>query len=86
LNINIKLLYQWQKEAFTPMGSELDPATAAELRHLRAMNWRQAQELEILKKLLLQTRYLTDTGPMSRLLIFARDAPLANWVLSLPRS
>jgi transposase len=29
---------------------ELDPATAAELRQLRAVNRRQAQELEILKK------------------------------------
>ena len=31
-------------------GAELDPATAAELRQLRAANRRQAQELEILKK------------------------------------
>jgi len=36
LNINVKLLYKWQKEALTPVaaarGVELDPATAAELR------------------------------------------------------
>ena len=54
LNINAKLLYKWQKEALTPVaaarGAELDPATAAELRQLRAANRRQAQELEILKK------------------------------------
>ncbi|TVT36605.1 transposase [Hymenobacter setariae] len=54
LNINVKLLYKWQKEALTPVaaarGAELDPATAAELRQLRATNRRQAQELEILKK------------------------------------
>jgi len=31
-------------------GTELDPATAAELRQLRAANRRQAQELDILKK------------------------------------
>ena len=54
LNINPKLLYKWQKQALTPVaaaqGPALDPATAAELRHLRATNRRQAQELEILKK------------------------------------
>ena len=54
LNVNPKLLYQWQKEALTPIaaarGAELDPATAAELRHLRALSRRQAQELTILKK------------------------------------
>jgi transposase len=54
LNINVKLLYKWQKEALTPVaaarGAELDPATATELRQLRATNRRQAQELEILKK------------------------------------
>ena len=54
LHINAKLLYKWQKEALTPVaaarGAELDPATAAELRQLRATNRRQAQELEILKK------------------------------------
>ncbi|RZJ57815.1 MAG: hypothetical protein EOO55_02505 [Hymenobacter sp.] len=54
LNISLKLLYRWQKEALTPVaatrGVELDPATAAELRQLRALARRQAQELEILKK------------------------------------
>jgi transposase len=51
LNLNVKLLYKWQKEALTPVaatrGVELDPATATELRQLRATNRRQAQELEI---------------------------------------
>ena len=54
LNINAKLLYKWQKQALTPVaaarGAELDPATAAELRQLRALARRQAQELAILKK------------------------------------
>jgi transposase len=54
LNINPKLLYKWQKAALTPVaaarGAELDPATAAELRQLRALARRQAQELDILKK------------------------------------
>jgi transposase len=54
LNISPKLPYQWQKQVLTPVaaacGAELDPATAAELRQLRATNRRQAQELEILKK------------------------------------
>ena len=54
LNIDPKRIYKWQKEALTPVaaarGAELDPATAAELRQLRAANRRQAQELEILKK------------------------------------
>ena len=53
LNINPKLLYKWQREAQTPvaaLGASLDPATAAELRQLRALSRRQAQELEILKK------------------------------------
>ena len=54
LNSNPKLHYKWQKEALTPVaaarGAELDPATAAELRQLRAANRRQAQELDILKK------------------------------------
>ena len=31
-------------------GANLDPATAAELRQLRALARRQAQELDILKK------------------------------------
>ena len=54
LNIDPKRLYQWQKAAQTPvaaaLGTALDPATAAELRQLRALARRQAQELEILKK------------------------------------
>jgi transposase len=54
LNIDPKRIYKWQKEALTPVaaagGAELDPATAAELRQLRAANRRQAQALEILKK------------------------------------
>ena len=54
LNIDPKRIYKWQKEALTPVaaahGAELDPATAAELRQLRAANRRQAQELDILKK------------------------------------
>lgn len=51
LNIDLQDLYKWQKEALTPVaaacGAELDPATAAELRQLRAANRRQAQELKI---------------------------------------
>jgi len=54
LNIRVKLIYDWQKAAQTPAaaaaGAQLDPATAAELRQLRADNRRQAQELAILKK------------------------------------
>jgi len=54
LNSSPKLLYKWQKESLTPVaaarGAELDPATAAELRQLRALARRQAQELDILKK------------------------------------
>ena len=54
LSVNPKLLYKWQKEALTPIaaarGAELAPATAAELRHLRALSRRQARELVILKK------------------------------------
>ena len=54
LNIDPKRIYKWQKEALTPVaaarGAELDPATAAELRQLRAANRRLAQELDILKK------------------------------------
>ncbi len=46
--------YKWQQAAQTPVaaaaGAHLDPATAAELRQLRALARRQAQELEILKK------------------------------------
>ena len=51
LNIDPKRIYKWQKEALTPVaaarGVELDPATAAELRQLRAANRWQAQELDI---------------------------------------
>ena len=54
LNIDPKCIYQWQKAAQTPvaaaLGPALDPDTAAELRQLRALARRQAQELEILKK------------------------------------
>jgi transposase len=54
LNIDPKRIYKWHKEALTPVaaarGAELDPATAAELRQLRALARRKAQELEILKK------------------------------------
>ncbi|RZK36082.1 MAG: hypothetical protein EOO61_10955 [Hymenobacter sp.] len=54
LNIDLKRIYKWQKEALMPVAAarraELDPVTAAELRQLRAANLRQAQELEILKK------------------------------------
>ena len=54
LNIDSKRICQWQKAAQTPvaaaLGAALDPATAAELRQLRAANWRQVQELDILKK------------------------------------
>ncbi len=54
LNIDPKRIYQWQKAAQAPvaaaLGPALDPATAAELRQLRAANRRQAQELAILKK------------------------------------
>ena len=54
LNISPMLLYKWQKEALTPVaavrGADLDPATAAELRQLRALARRQAQALDILKR------------------------------------
>jgi transposase len=54
LNIDPKRIYQWQKATQTPvaaaLGAALDPDTAAELRQLRALARRQAQELEILKK------------------------------------
>ena len=52
--IDPKRIYQWQKAAQTPvaaaLGAALDPATAAELRQLRALARRQAQELDRLKK------------------------------------
>ena len=51
LNIDPKRIYQWQKAAQTPvaaaLGVALDSATAAELRQLRALARRQAQELEM---------------------------------------
>ena len=54
LNIDPKRLYQWQKAAQMPvaaaLGAALDPATALELHQLRATNWWQSQELDILKK------------------------------------
>jgi transposase len=54
LNIDPKRIYQVAEKALTLVaaarGTELDSATAAELRQLRAANPRQAQELEILKK------------------------------------
>ena len=54
LNISPMLLYKWQKEALTPVaaarGADLDLATAAELRQLRALAQRQAQGLDILKR------------------------------------
>jgi transposase len=52
LNIDPKRICKWRKEALTPVaarGTELDPATTADLHQLRAANRRQAQELEILK-------------------------------------
>ncbi|WP_345117647.1 transposase [Hymenobacter algoricola] len=51
LNIDPKRIYQWQKAAQTPvaaaLGATLGPDTAAELRQLRALARRQAQELDI---------------------------------------
>jgi transposase len=44
LTISSRLLYKWQQAAQTPAaaeeGANLDPATAAVLRHLRATNRR----------------------------------------------
>ena len=60
LNIDPKRLYQWQKAAQTPvaaaLGTVLDLDTAAELRQLRALARRQAQELDILKKAIASKR------------------------------
>ena len=60
MNIDPKRLYKWQKEALAPVaaarGAELDPATATELRQLRAANRRQAQELDMLKKAIASKR------------------------------
>ena len=54
LNIDPKRIHQWQNADQTPvaaaLGVALDPATAAELRQLRAATRRQTEELEILKK------------------------------------
>ena len=54
LNMDPKRFYQWQKAAQAPvaaaLGAALDPAMALELRQLRALARRQAQELDILKK------------------------------------
>ena len=51
LNINVKLLYKWQKEALTPVaaarGAELNSATAVELRQLRAANLLRATEVTL---------------------------------------
>ena len=58
------------------LGAALDPATALELRQLRATNRRQAQELDMLKSHCQQTfqaRYLADTGPMSRYRFIAAE-------------
>ena len=60
LNIDLKRIYQWQKAAQPPgtaaLGAALDPATAAELRQLRVLARRQAQELDILKKAIASKR------------------------------
>ena len=60
LNIDPKRTYQWQKAVQTPMaaalGTALDPDTAVELRQLRALVRRQAQELDILKKAIASKR------------------------------
>ena len=55
LNINAKLLYQWQKAALQPLST--DPTEAAGVRALRAQVRRQAQELEILKKVIASKCY-----------------------------
>ena len=48
LSIDAKRLYAWQKAAQSPLPA--DPAEAAEVRALRTVNKRLAQELGILKK------------------------------------
>ena len=72
-NIDPKRIYQWQKVVQTVLAAalvvSLDPATAAELRQLRAINRRQAQELvieESHRQQTLEACYLADAGPMSR--------------------
>ena len=68
LNIDPKRIYQWQKAVQTPVAAALrtvlDPDTAAELRQLRALARRQAQELDSLKKAIASacfTRRLSQT-------------------------
>jgi transposase len=65
LNIDPKRIYQWQKAALTPVaaaaGNTLDPATAAELRQLRAADRRQAQAQEVLKKPLPSACFIVDS-------------------------
>ena len=60
LNIDPKRLYQWQKAAQMPVAAALeaalDPDTAAELRQLRALARRQAQELDLLKRAIASKR------------------------------
>ena len=60
LNIDPKRLDQWQKlpkRRWRPQWRRRwNPATAAELRQLRALARRQAQELDILKKPLPSSR------------------------------
>ena len=60
LNIDPKRIYQWQKAVQTPvaaaLGTTLDPATAAELRQLRALARRQTQALDMLKKAIASKR------------------------------
>ncbi|AWM32210.1 transposase [Hymenobacter nivis] len=71
LNIDPKRIYKWQQQALTPVaaarGAELDPATAAELRQLRAANRRQAQELDILKKAIALFSQTLDQGVVTAL-------------------
>ena len=68
LNIDPKRLYQWQKAAQAPvaaaLGAALDPATAAELRQLRALARRQAQELDILKKAIASAYFMRRLSQM----------------------
>ena len=40
------------------LGATLDPATAAELRQLRAANRRQAQELDMLKRAIVSACFM----------------------------
>ena len=47
LNIDAKRLYAWHKAAQQPLPA--NPAEAAEVRTLRAVNKRLAQELDMLK-------------------------------------